>query len=122
MASASTVLLCDDSRALRMLTARQLAECGFQVVGEADNGLAAVEQYRALHPDVVLLDLVMPQQDGKQALRRILELDPGARVVILSSLGAQNDIEECLRAGAKSYLQKPIDPEAMVRVLRETVA
>ena len=121
MASRNTVLLCDDSRALRMLTARQLAECGFEVVGEAENGLVAVDQYQALRPDVVLLDLVMPHQDGKQALRRILEIDPAARVVILSSLGARNDIEECLRAGAKSYLQKPIDPKAMVRVLRETV-
>lgn len=121
MASRTTVLLCDDSRALRMLTARQLTECGFDVIGEADNGFAAVAQYEALRPAVVLLDLVMPQQDGKQALRKILELDANARVVILSSLGAQSDIEECLRAGAKSYLQKPIDPEAMVRVLRETV-
>jgi two-component system chemotaxis response regulator CheY len=122
MTARTTVLLCDDSRALRMLTARQLVECGFEVVGEADNGIAAVEQYRALKPSIVLLDLVMPQLDGKQALRRILELDADARVVILSSLGAQSDIEECLRAGAKSYLQKPIDPDAMVRVLRETVA
>ena len=65
---------------------------------------------------------LMPQLDGKQALRQILELDPDARVVILSSLGAQNDIEECLRAGARSYLQKPIDSDAMIRVLRETVA
>jgi DNA-binding NarL/FixJ family response regulator len=122
MTDRTTVLLCDDSRALRMLTARQLAECGFEVIGEADNGIAAVEQYQALKPSVVLLDLVMPQLDGKQALRRILELDAGARVVILSSLGAQADIEECLRAGAKSYLQKPIDPDAMARVLRGTVA
>jgi two-component system chemotaxis response regulator CheY len=122
MTARTTVLLCDDSRALRMLTARQLAECGFEVIGEADNGVAAVEQYQALKPSVVLLDFVMPQLDGKQALRRILELDANARVVILSSLGAQADIEECLRAGAKSYLQKPIDPDAMVRVLRETVA
>ncbi|MFC0677634.1 response regulator [Lysobacter korlensis] len=122
MTSRTTVLLCDDSRALRMLTSRQLVECGFEVVGEADNGIKAVEQYQALKPDVVLLDLVMPERDGKQALRRILELDPAARVVILSSLGAQADIEECLRVGAKSYLQKPIDADDMVRVLRETVA
>ncbi|GHA70310.1 response regulator [Cognatilysobacter bugurensis] len=122
MTPRTTVLLCDDSRALRLLTARQLAECGFDVIGEADNGVAAVEQYEKLRPDVVLLDLVMPQQDGKEALRRIRELDPNARVVILSSLGAQHDIEECLKLGAKSYLQKPIDPDAMVRVLRETVA
>lgn len=122
MTARPTVLLCDDSRALRMLTTRQLAECGFDVVGEAGNGEEAVSQYRALKPQVVLLDLVMPLLDGRQALRQILELDPDARVVILSSLGAQNDIEECLRAGARSYLQKPIDSDAMMRVLRETVA
>lgn len=122
MTSRPTVLLCDDSRALRMLAARQLSDCGFRVVGEAGNGNEAFDQYHALKPDVVLLDLVMPECDGKQALARILSHDPGARVVILSSLGAQSDIEECLKLGAKSYLQKPIDPEVMDRVLQEAVA
>ena len=122
MTSRPTVLLCDDSRALRMLAARQLEDCGFAVVGEAGNGNEAVSQYQALKPDVVLMDLVMPECDGKQALGRILSLDPGARVVILSSLGGQGDIEECLKLGAKSYLQKPIDPEVMDRVLHEAVA
>ncbi len=117
-----TVLLCDDSRALRMLTSRQLLESGFDVVGEAGNGDEALDQFKATRPSLVLLDLVMPRKDGKQALREILAHDPDARVVILSSLGAQGDIEECLRIGARSYLQKPIDPEAMVRVLREAVA
>lgn len=118
MTARPTVLLCDDSRALRMLTARQLSEAGFEVVAEAGNGAEAVEGYRAHHPAVVLLDLVMPQMDGKQTLQALLEYDAGARVVILSSLGAKKDIEDCLRMGAASYLQKPIDPEAMVRVLR----
>lgn len=122
MTSRPTVLLCDDSRALRMLAARQLADCGFEVVGEAGNGHEAVSQYQALRPDVVLMDLVMPECDGKQALGRILSLDAQARVVILSSLGGQGDIEECLKLGAKSYLQKPIDPEVMDRVLHEAVA
>ena len=117
-----TVLLCDDSRALRMLAARQLSEAGFEVVAEAGNGEEAIAQYQAHHPDVVLLDLVMPQLDGKGALQGILQHDGGARVVILSSLGAQGDIEECLRLGAASYLQKPIDPDAMVRVLRQAIA
>lgn len=119
MDSRPTVLLCDDSRALRMLTTRQLIDCGFDIAGEADNGVAAVQQYKACRPALVLLDLVMPQLDGKQALRQILEHDASAKVVILSSLGAQSDIEECLRIGAVSYLQKPIDPEAMARVLRQ---
>ena len=122
MTARPTVLLCDDSRALRMLAADQLHAAGFQVAGEAGNGHEAAEQYQALRPDLVLLDLVMPECDGRQALARILELDPQARVVILSSLGAQSDIEQCLRLGARSYLQKPIDSEAMERVLRQALA
>ncbi|AKC85819.1 response regulator [Pseudoxanthomonas suwonensis] len=122
MSARPTVLLCDDSRALRMLAAGQLEEAGFEVAGEAGNGLEAVAQFQALKPDLVLLDLVMPQSDGRQALARILQADPRARVVILSSLGAQSDIEDCLRLGAKSYLQKPIDPDAMERVLRAALA
>lgn len=105
-----------------MLAARQLADCGFDVVGEAGNGNEAFDRYQALKPDVVLMDLVMPECDGKQALARILAHDPAARVVILSSLGAQSDIEECLKLGARSYLQKPIDPDVMDRVLHEAVA
>ncbi|MFC4726969.1 response regulator [Coralloluteibacterium thermophilus] len=122
MTSPPTVLLCDDSRALRMLASRQLVEAGFQVVAEAGNGIQAVEQYRARRPDLVLMDLVMPECDGKLALGRILALDPSARVVVLSSLGAEADIQECLRLGAKSYLQKPIDPEVMARVLHDALA
>ena len=121
MSDRPTVLLCDDSRALRMLTARQLAEAGFEVTAEAGNGREARDYYEANEPDVVLLDLVMPELDGKQALQEILSFDPQAKVVILSSLGAQGDIEECLRLGAASYLQKPIDPDAMVRVLRQVI-
>ncbi len=122
MTARPTVLLCDDSRALRMLAASQLEEAGFTVVGEAGNGHEALGQYRALKPDLVLLDLVMPERDGRQALADILADDPQAKVVILSSLGAQSDIEQCLRMGARSYLQKPIDPDAMERVLREVLA
>lgn len=117
-----TVLLCDDSRAMRMVTASVLVDHGFEVVAEADNGIAAVAQFKAHKPAVVLLDLVMPQQDGQQALREILDHDPGAKVVILSSLGSQAGIEECLRMGARSYLQKPIDSAALLRVLREVAA
>jgi two-component system, chemotaxis family, chemotaxis protein CheY len=113
------VLLCDDSRALRMVTAQLLIDNGFEVAGEAVDGLDAIEKYKQLRPDAVLLDLVMPNCDGKQALDEILAFDPQAQVVILSSLGSQNDIEQCLKAGARTYLQKPIDPDALRRVLDE---
>jgi two-component system chemotaxis response regulator CheY len=117
-----TVLLCDDSRALRMLTAAQITDCGYALAGEAGDGAQGVARYRELRPDVVLLDLVMPELDGKQALEQILAFDPRARVVVLSSLGAQQDIEHCLRIGARSYLQKPIDPAVLKRVLAEVTA
>ncbi|RXR05261.1 response regulator [Pseudoxanthomonas composti] len=122
MSTRPTVLLCDDSRALRMLATQQLTDAGFDVVGEAGNGRQAIERYRELSPDLVLMDLVMPECDGKQGLSGILAADPEARVVILSSLGAQSDIEECLRLGAKSYLQKPIDPADMERILLGVLA
>lgn len=122
MTARPTVLLCDDSRALRMLAARQLTEGGFDVIAEAGDGVDALDQYQIHSPALVLLDLVMPRVDGKGALQSILAYDPKAKVVILSSLGAQQDIEECLRMGAVSYLQKPIDAEVMVRVLRQAIA
>jgi two-component system, chemotaxis family, chemotaxis protein CheY len=119
MSRSLKVLLCDDSRALRMVTAQLLMDQGFEVAGEAVDGRDAVDKYQQLRPDAVLLDLVMPNCDGKQALAEILAFDPAAKVVILSSLGAQSDIEECLQAGARTYLQKPIDPDALKRVLNE---
>ena len=123
------VVVVDDHALFRRGVVAELTETAgagdgprVDVVGEAGNGHEAVSQYQALKPDVVLMDLVMPECDGKQALGRILAQDPAARVVILSSLGAQSDIEECLKLGARSYLQKPIDPEVMDRVLHEAVA
>jgi two-component system, chemotaxis family, chemotaxis protein CheY len=121
MARGATVLLCDDSRALRMVTSELLIDHGYRVAGEAGNGDEAVAQYKALKPDVVLLDLIMPGRDGRQALQDILAYDAQARVVILSSLGSEQDIEECLAMGAKSYLQKPVDPDALDRVLGDVL-
>lgn len=121
MTAKTRVLLCDDSRAMRTMTAAILEENGYEIAAEADTGLAAIEQYKATRPDLVLLDLVMPKMDGKGALREILYFDPKAVVIVLSSLGAQSDIEKCLKAGAKSYLQKPIEPDALLRVIADAL-
>ena len=118
------VFLVDDQNLVRqgVRSLLALSDDIIEVVAEASDGREAVERIPEVKPDVVLMDLVMPECDGKQALGRSLAQDPAARVVILSSLGAQSDIEECLKLGARSYLQKPIDPEVMDRVLHEAVA
>ena len=113
------ILLVDDSRTQRHIIRRGLKlEDGVEVVGEAANGREALFQFSALKPDVVLLDLVMPAMGGEEALQAILQMDPGALVVVVSSLGARDVVERCLEAGASSFLQKPFDSEDLVRTLR----
>ena len=111
------VLIVDDAAFLRMRLAKLLTDKGHQVV-EAQNGKEAVERYREEHPDVVLMDITMPELDGIQALQAIRAKDGKARVVMCSALGQQNMILEAMQAGAKDFIVKPYEP---TRVL-ETVA
>jgi two-component system chemotaxis response regulator CheY len=116
--SALRILLVDDSRTQRIILRRQLAEGeSLEVVGEAEDGYEALEKFAGLTPDVVLLDLVMPGMGGEETLRALLEMDPGANVIIVSSVGTRDTVERCLEAGARSFLQKPFDVEDMIRVL-----
>lgn len=101
------------------MTKRLLTDNGFVVVGEACNGNEATSEFEKHKPHLVLLDLVMPDTDGKTALKQIVKLDPEARVVILSSLGSEQDVEECLRNGASSYIQKPFEEDILLRTLNE---
>lgn len=117
------ILLVDDSTAQRHVIKHRLtAHEGFEVVGEAGNGRDALYQYAALKPDVVLLDLVMPEMSGDEVLQALLDMDPGADVVIVSSLGTGEAIERCLQLGARSFLQKPFDTPDLVRTLGAVAA
>src|SRR5512143_2482008 len=90
-----------------------------EVVGEAANGLEAVEQARRTQPDIVLLDLVMPEMDGIQATPRIVEASPRSRVIILTSFGEEDKVFPAIRAGAQGYLLKDISPDDLARAVRE---
>jgi DNA-binding NarL/FixJ family response regulator len=90
-----------------------------QVVGEAGNGLEAVEMARSTQPDIVLLDLVMPELDGIRATPRIIECSPRSRVIILTSFGEQDKVLPAIRAGAQGYLLKDIPPKELVHAVRE---
>lgn len=114
------LMLVDDSSAQRHIIRHRLSpHPGLEVVAEAADGLQALERYAEVRPDVVLLDLVMPGMSGQEVLQALLEQDPEARVVIVSSMGAGPAIESCLEMGARSFLQKPFDSADLERILRE---
>ncbi|MDP3714683.1 MAG: response regulator [Mycobacteriales bacterium] len=114
-----TTLLVDDTPTLRMLMRLALEGTGFVVVGEAGDGLAALELARQLVPDLVLLDLAMPVMDGLEAMPLLREALPDVRVVILSGFDRAAMESQVLEAGADAYLQKGLAPEAMIQALRE---
>jgi two-component system chemotaxis response regulator CheY len=102
---------------MRMLIKNILEKNGLQVIGEAENGLAGVNLYRELRPDLVTMDITMPVLDGIQALKHILELDPNASVVMVSSMGQDILVEEAINSGAKSFLVKPFRQESIANMI-----
>lgn len=112
------VLIVDDSISMRALIASVLTKAGCCVVGEACNGDEAVRCYELLRPDVVTLDIVMPGTSGIQTLVKIMELDPGARVVVISALDRPKLIAEAMRKGAQEFIAKPFPPERLREALR----
>jgi len=111
------VLVVDDTPTLRMLTRMALDGSGFEVVGEAGDGLSGVNQVKELHPDLVLLDLAMPVMDGLEALPLIRAAEPGVRVVIVSGFDRKAMEAQVIEAGADAYLQKGTTPEETLRAL-----
>ena len=116
-----TVLICDDAIFMRTVLGDILREAGFDVVGEAETGREAVEKYRELHPDLVTMDIVMPDMGGIEAVREIIKEDPQARIVMCSAMGQQSLVVEAIQAGARDFIVKPFQPsrvlEAVQRVL-----
>lgn len=115
----SRVLVADDARFMRQLIREIIEPEGFEVVGEAADGRAIVEEFSRLQPDVVTMDIVMPKRSGIDAAKEILALDPGARIVMVSALGQEALVMEALQAGAADYVVKPFKPDAVIATLRK---
>ncbi|MFQ6044862.1 MAG: response regulator [Gemmatimonadales bacterium] len=117
-----TVLVCDDAVFMRTMIGEILSGAGYEVVGEAASGTEAVEKYKQLKPDLVTMDIVMPDMGGIDAVRQIVEFDPEARVLMCSAMGQQALVVEAIQAGAKDFVVKPFQPsrvlEAVQRALR----
>jgi len=118
---AHTVLVCDDAIFMRTMIADILGQAGYQVVGEAESGVEAVRRYQELKPDLVTMDIVMPEMGGIDAVREIVKLDPQARILMCSAMGQQALVVEAIQAGAKDFVVKPFQParvlEAVQRLL-----
>ena len=112
------VLIADDSALMRRMVGDTLAADGWEVVAQAATGEEAIAKYAQYRPDVVTLDIIMPNSEGVDVLRRILALDPQAKVVVISALNQTRLISEAIRAGAQDFIAKPFMPER----LQETVA
>lgn len=111
------VLVVDDAVFMRTVLRDILEGAGHEIIAEAATGEEAVDRYTETRPDLVTLDLVMPGDGGRVALRAILEKDPSARVLIVSAQGQQEDVEEAIMDGAADFLAKPFDPEQVVRTV-----
>lgn len=115
------VLVCDDAIFMRTMISDILSGAGYEVVGEAESGIQAIERYKELRPDLVTMDIVMPDMGGIEAVREIVKADPEAKILMCSAMGQQALVVEAIQAGAKDFVVKPFQPsrvlEAVQRVL-----
>lgn len=115
------VLIVDDSPFMRLLVKNVLVPNGFEVVGEAGDGSQAVEQYRALKPDFVTMDLAMPKMDGLAALKAIRAQDAAAKIFMVTSAGQHSIMMEAAQAGSAGFIQKPFQADKMLATIRQAL-
>ena len=108
------VLVVDDAAFMRKMVSDALAKGGHEVIGQAGNGVEALVQFRELRPDLMTLDITMPEKDGLQTLKDVMELDPGAKVIMCSALGQESKVLESIKLGAKDFVVKPFQPDRVI--------
>ena len=114
------ILIVDDAEFLRVRISKMLIGNGHQVI-EANNGLVAVNTYKVEHPDVVLMDITMPEMDGLQALKEIRAFDSKAKVVMLTALGQESVVLEAIKSGARDFVVKPFEPDRVLNAIRKAL-
>ena len=117
-----TVLICDDVVYIRSLLSDIFGRAGFEVVGEAATGAQAVESYKALKPDLVTMDIVMPDMGGIDAVREICSYDQNARILMCSAMGQHALVDEAIAAGAKDFVVKPFEPSRLLEAVQRVLA
>ena len=115
------ILIVDDAAFMRMMIKDVISKNGYEVAGEAVNGMDAVDKYSELKPDLVLMDITMPEMDGIQALKKIREGDGEAKVIMCSAMGQQAMVIEAIQSGAKDFIVKPFQPERILEAVQKVL-
>ena len=118
---AKGILLVDDAAFMRMMLKDILVKNGYEVLGEAENGLKAVEKYKELNPDLVIMDITMPEMDGIEAVKEIKKINPSAAVIMCSAMGQQSMVIEAIQSGAKDFIVKPFQADRIIEAVRKVI-
>lgn len=118
---AKNVMVVDDAAFMRMMIKDILSKNGYNIVGEAENGKKAVDTYAECKPDLVLMDITMPEMDGIQALKAIRGNDPNAAIIMCSAMGQQAMVIEAIQSGAKDFIVKPFQAERVLEAVKKVI-
>ena len=115
------VLIVDDAAFMRMMLKDILEKNGYEIAGKAGNGQIAVEMYNREKPDVVTMDITMPEMDGIQAVKEIRKVDPNAKIIMCSAMGQQSMVMDAIKAGAKDFIVKPFQADRVLEAIKKVV-
>lgn len=118
---AKNILICDDAAFMRMMIKDILTKNGYNVAGEAENGLKAIEKYNEVKPDLVMMDITMPEMDGIAALKKIRATDSAANVIMCSAMGQQAMVIDAIQSGAKDFIVKPFNPDRVIEAVKKVI-
>ncbi|WEK56179.1 MAG: response regulator [Candidatus Cohnella colombiensis] len=118
---ANRILIVDDAAFMRMMIRDILSKNGYEVVGEAQDGAQAIEKFKELHPDLITMDITMPEMDGITALKEIRKLDTNAKVIMCSAMGQQAMVIDAIQAGAKDFIVKPFQADRVIEAIKKTL-
>ncbi len=116
------ILIVDDAAFMRMMIKNIVSKNGYEVVGEAENGQVAVELYKKHKPDLVTMDITMPEMNGIEGVKAIREIDPGANIIMCSAMGQQSMVMEAIQAGAKDFIVKPFQQDRILQAIGRVLA
>jgi len=118
---ANGILIVDDAAFMRMMIKDVLSKNGFEISGEAENGAKAIEKYKEINPDLVIMDITMPEVDGIQAVKEIKKINNAAKVIMCSAMGQQAMVIEAIQAGAKDFIVKPFQAERIIEAVKKVL-